>query len=123
MSANNGDMPASPLPSADLGLGGDDIGLTKREHFSGLAPEAPEWFSIDRPDFISPLTDVEEEDRKEYSNENYGYSRFEEGSEASRKYGAAIFKAELEFKSERFFAWRVYYADQLLKALNESKNV
>ena len=35
--SNNGDMPAMPLANADLGLGGNDSGLTKREHFAALA--------------------------------------------------------------------------------------
>ena len=34
---NNSDMPAMPLPNSDIGLGGPDLGLTKREHFAGLA--------------------------------------------------------------------------------------
>jgi hypothetical protein len=34
---NNGDTPASPLPASDLGLGGNDLGLTKREAFAMAA--------------------------------------------------------------------------------------
>ena len=34
---NNSDRPAMPLANADLGLGGDDLGLSKREHFAALA--------------------------------------------------------------------------------------
>jgi hypothetical protein len=34
---NNGDTPASPLPASDLGLGGNDLGLTKREAFAKAA--------------------------------------------------------------------------------------
>ena len=33
----NADTPARPLFNADLGLGGDDLGLTKREHFAAMA--------------------------------------------------------------------------------------
>ncbi|MGL5726593.1 MAG: hypothetical protein ACRCYD_01905 [Plesiomonas sp.] len=31
MKINNGDRPAMPLHNADLGLGGSDLGMTKRE--------------------------------------------------------------------------------------------
>lgn len=40
----NADMPAMPLPNADAGLGGPDLGLTKREYaaikiMAGLAAD------------------------------------------------------------------------------------
>ncbi|URC15432.1 hypothetical protein JLT2_64 [Paraglaciecola Antarctic JLT virus 2] len=75
----NADMPAMPLDRELTKLleqdciGDTGLGLTKREHFAGLAPEMPSWF-------------IE---------------------------GRSLYAKEL------YFAWRTYYADELLKELDK----
>ena len=50
---NNGDMPAMAQSGAsNTECDSDDFGgrgLTKREHFAGLAPEMPNWFKSTQP--------------------------------------------------------------------------
>ena len=132
----NSDMPAMPSSVSnsdgcveDSNVNGYGYGLTKREHFAGLAPEMPEWFessfTVDLSDIDSPIHTKEEiRLSNEYRSDNYGLSEldFKIGSRVSGE----LYQYTQEIESERirksYFAWRSYYADQLLAELENETN-
>ena len=67
---NNADMPAMPIPITANGRGAIDSmeyrkengGITKLEHFAGLAPVMPDWFE---KKFIASLGSGTEEANEE----------------------------------------------------------
>lgn len=125
MNKINPDDPAFPIESNDLAS--VKLGLTIRQHYANSAPnEIPDWFvhvqSSDKPtmpgydkepelfqkeiqDWLrDPCYDLPEElqwfqKRVEQYNDNYS---------------AWI----LQEKKQRYFQWRLFYADNLIAALN-----
>lgn len=97
---SNADMPAMPLSSADLGLGGGDLGLTKRETFAMNAPIMPPWFEMV---FINDDTLNKGVNYMQHNNESREMWVGEDG------------------KPAMFIAWSLYYADALLDALEQTK--
>jgi hypothetical protein len=96
MTNDNGNAPASPFtqkPEYQY----QEAGLTKREHFAGLAPDnIPSWFHREFADS---------------SDESLTWHR--EGN--SYQIGECGWTKEGEIAL--YFAWRTYYADALLKEL------
>ena len=94
---NNADMPAAPIWDVELqrcnGLAEEDsIGLTKLEHFAGLAPVMPVWFEIKFCNGeIEPIIKI-------------------------------IEFSVIDLTSMAFMAWPVYYAKALLKQLEGESN-
>ena len=135
---NNSDMPAMPCtfqtPEDDLLTGGGanvpewttSGGLTKREHFAGLAPDKiPEWFSRTfQPTSSIPEPEHTDEQKKlanEYYNENYGLSEedFKEATRIAHEIRAYNNKVSIEYEGAIYFAWRTHYADMILKELDK----
>jgi hypothetical protein len=127
----NGSMPAHPSAISngdgcveDSNSNGYGYGLTKREHFASLAPKMPEWFALSFKVVVSdidPITHTDDELRfaSEYQSENYGLdeSEFKIGSRVLSELNSYMDQVENERNVKSFFAWRTYYADQLLKEL------
>ncbi len=84
-------------PSSELVFPGMmTAGLTKREYFAAMAPsEIPEWFLWTGTNFQPDLTRV------------HGCSQQERSQEHQR-----------QAKEAKYFAWRAYYADGVIAALN-----
>lgn len=132
---DNGNHPASPLTgdaytdyshydgTNKSSYNPECQGLTKREYFAGLAPQKiPEWFDfaadlsfIKKPE----LTDHQLKMMDEYNSDNYGLSEedFNTGSSANAEMSAYYSKTSIETKKQRYFAWKVFHADELLKEL------
>lgn len=95
----NADMPAMPIPPDDNGQveGHPYPGLTKREMFAKDAPKMPEWF------VQKYLKDI-------------GYEA------TTEMVGTTIIdKENMPYPHEQmYFAWRTYYADNMLAQLEES---
>ena len=103
---NNSDMPSSPVFRSDgfMARGNDGEkyrGLTKREHFSSLAPDnIPPWFfqvfaesDKNKPEYTW---------HREATNHQIGECGFTQDGEVAM-----------------YFAWRTYYADKLLSELSK----
>lgn len=130
-SIKNGDLPAIPQPCA-TNENGDmvsisewtgEVGLTKRETFAMNAPTMPDWFKSQYEfaglDAASVLSPKEMEDFGEYCADNYGYSRYNEGEDASNKFGVLFRNAASSHNKDLFFKWQVFYADALLTQLED----
>ena len=118
------DDPAVPV--MDEGEYGQHYGLTKREHFAGLAPEnIPDWFSRGFKHTSSiPNTEYTEDQKNlanQYFNDNYGLSEtdWKEASELAAEISAYNNKVSIEYESAMYFSWRAHYSDQLLKELEK----
>ena len=96
----NGSTPVSPFtqkPEYQY----QEAGLTKREHFSSLAPDnIPSWFfqvfaesDKNKPEYTW---------HREATNHQIGECGFTQDGEVAM-----------------YFAWRTYYADELLKELSK----
>lgn len=136
----NGDKPAYPttVDSVDqiknkLGLVENgkrsEPGLTKRETFALNAPSMPEWFQytskLTRPKEPMSWVAMEEgEDRDTCRSWQHDPcfdlpDHLEWYQIAWDKYRAERLEYEYLKNSEQYFAWRLYFADELLKALKE----
>ncbi len=98
----NADTPAMPVNAHDYAVNGgyesDSFGLTKRETFAMNAPDMPSWFvSI-------------------WTNENSHVSRF---FSESINNGVPCIDLNADGEAAMFIEWRTYYADALLKELEE----
>jgi hypothetical protein len=128
---SNADEPASPQFGVIDASGNmvtisewtGEIGLTKRESFAMNAPKMPDWFRDSKQckcvSIEEVLTDQEQKDFVEYSRENYGYDRFDEGIKANQKYAEILQEYYLEHNKKVYFEWCCYYADGLLEKLQE----
>ena len=98
----NSDTPASPTLYMDQTNGSgelysDNNGLTKREHFAGLAPDSiPNWFYM----VFSETSDPKLTWHREGNDLQIGECGLTQEGEIAL-----------------YFAWRTYYADELLKQL------
>jgi hypothetical protein len=125
----NGNMPAAPTIYADMGHNGqreifcDNQGLTKREHFAGLAPQMPDWFEkvFQFEQFKSPLTDEEWQITSVYKQEEYDHDEFERAAELNKLHADAITDYQQKKQISMYFAWRAFYADALLAELEKSE--
>ena len=103
---NNKDMPAMPLPLAaneqeflDVGEYSGKIGLTKLEHFAGLAPIMPGWFEtkfVSNPSLNGGIDCMNFNKTESWTTE--------------------------EAKELMFMAWPVYYAKALLAELEKGND-
>ncbi|MGL5488641.1 MAG: hypothetical protein ACRDC6_20450 [Shewanella sp.] len=114
MSMKNGDMPAHP--TGEVYFVGEDgrakaaqgNGMTKREMMAMHAPSVPDWFASEwernngSVDMYFELVD-----KTSFNGMNITVRKVRQLSTLGHK--------------EMFFAWRVYYADQLLAELEVSK--
>lgn len=136
--SDNANQPANPIKlnnRVDDGSGNivieecDDYfhGLTKREHFAGLAPsDVPDWFEFqaDFSNIVAPdLTQHQLDMMGEYRAENYDISEedFKVGSDAHSLMSSYECKLEREQSKQRYFAWKVYHSDELLAELDKVK--
>jgi hypothetical protein len=111
---NNADMPAMPLTGdAYTDINGtancqgsiqDGMGLTKREHFAVLAPDAmPQWF-------FSVWSEADDNKNKDYIWHRKGILDIPDQRGLTEKGEVAI-----------YFAWRTFYANGLLTELNKGE--
>lgn len=106
---NNSDSPAMPQSGTesqygDLNSSNDwgGSGITKREHFAGLAPDnIPKWF------FNVWIKELGGDNEEYHWHRDRCLDMCAEGG-FTEKGGVAL-----------FFAWRGYYADQLLAELDK----
>jgi hypothetical protein len=131
MANTTGDQPAFPLFAyVDKEDHSFQEGMSKREYFAAMAPaEIPDWFvhscSSKKPNL--PLVNelVDEEHRQEVIEwqRDPCYDLPEElrwFQEKVEKASKAIMEWEKENTTQRYFQWRCFYAEQLIKALNQS---
>jgi len=98
---SNANEPSQPIIDDQISTGNTEVfyGLTKREHFAGLAPDnIPMWFN---------QVFAETADKK--------LTWHREGNDF--QIGECGWTAEGE--RALYFAWRTYYADELLKQLEK----
>jgi hypothetical protein len=123
--------PAFPVV-AENGLGHISDGMTLRDYLAAHAPEEiPYWFESKRNEIVVPqfpqyntLPDVDKNDGYSYAENDVPLP--ENASEALKEYAKKVEaynlarvahkKREEELVVEHYFAWRYYYADQMLKA-------
>lgn len=101
MDFDNGESPATPMIDDCISTHDKEIfyGLTKREHFAGLSPDnIPQWFHSVFAETADPKL-----------------TWHREGSDL--QIGECGWTQEGDIAL--YFAWRVYYADALLKELNK----
>jgi len=120
---NNSDLPVMPFthkPEYQY----QESGLTKREHFASIAPEMPSWFGSSFKVIDSDFPAIDHSDEQirlsnEYNSDNYGLSEqdFETGSRVSGEIRKHLIDLDNEHIKKSFFAWRTFYADELLKEL------
>lgn len=132
MTIKNGDKPINPIcGSTERSVDKYDHskgyfnanGLTKREHFAVTAPDMPKWFvklnPIDSSILTGDFTEQQYKDAQEVRNENYGYERFDEGNKALSLISAYEQSVLDSHEVAIYFKWRTFYADNLLKALEQ----
>ena len=128
----NADMPAMPnsnpetypVPCASEWA----YGLTKREHFAGIAPnDPPIWFLSGFEADLSHIAKIEltEEEarlKREYESDNYGIpeDEFKRGQDISSRVRRQEFFLQREQEKQAYFAWRLYFADCLLAELERT---
>lgn len=126
----NGDQFAFPYAAQDPELLGEGVnmgGMTKRETFSLYAPPAPDWFSYEskltEPKQPKSWIDMEDgPDKIECKNWQYDPcydlpDHLKWYQEAWEDYKRQRHAHVIRLKSEFYFAWRLYFADELLKQL------
>lgn len=127
---NNGHKMAYPSPRPIEEMT-PHTGLTKREYFSALAPnQIPHWFKIDskikKPQSPKSWAEFPEDDphREELRKWQHDpiYDLPEElqwYQKLWQKYHDQMHEYDRLIQAERYFAWRKYYADELLKQLEQ----
>lgn len=128
----NGNMPAAPVHEIIEHCGFDGsltsvktecvhAGLSKREHFAGIAPQVPLWFErvFQFEEFNSPLSDEEWQVSAIYRREDYGHKDFNKAMDLNSKYMTAHNEYEQKKEIARYFAWRTFYSDALLAELEK----
>ena len=100
----NSNTPASPTLYMDQENGSgelysDNEGLTKREHFAGIAPDnIPNWFYMVFSETADPK-----------------FTWYRESNDFQIGECGLTQKGEIAL----YFSWRTYYADELLKQLDK----
>jgi hypothetical protein len=108
-------------------------GLKKREYFAANCPEVPDWFDIEfempKPTAKSTKDkslwekDSDFEICRNYENSLIGTAILPKNlqwfADALKNDAIAKQEAYKEWTKQRYFAWRTYYADNLIQQLNK----
>jgi hypothetical protein len=123
--------PAFPAINFNHGSGQMELqypGISKREYFAARAPKIPDWFTYTPTGELPILPswqDLPEGEHKEIIREwqcDPIYDLPEELMWFQKKLEAAVKERDdwhNEQYAERFFQWRVFYADRMLQQLAE----
>ena len=119
----NSELPAMPNTPSDFGyVDTKTQGATKREYFASRAPEEiPLWFynmfeARDLPEALT-FTSEEVECIQAYKDGDYCTENYEKGQDLYNKQLVRDKEIGEQWETQLYFAWRVYYADMLLKEL------
>lgn len=102
------------------------MGLTKREYFAAHAPEVPDWFEHKTAPFpkepkswidMAPDDPFKEEARQWYQDRSYDIASEELQwfQQAWENFWEERHIWNKQDKANRYFQWRYYYADMMLK--------
>jgi hypothetical protein len=114
--------PAFPLfiPENESPRGFNAQGMTLRDYFAAKAPKVPKWFEADKPKTPRNFSSMSKSIKDKYDSEHSEW--FDRPTEEERKEvnlweesWTQYKKLDNEYPAKRFFAWRWYYADQMLK--------